>query len=45
MTPGSVIWDVPTEFPPFGAKGYKPANYNGRWNGPLRACAPRWPTR
>jgi peptidoglycan glycosyltransferase len=36
MTPGSVIWDVPTEFPPFGPKSYKPLNYNGRWNGPLR---------
>jgi membrane peptidoglycan carboxypeptidase len=36
MTPGTVIWDVPTEFPPFGAGGYKPSNYNGRWNGPLR---------
>jgi peptidoglycan glycosyltransferase len=36
MTPGTVIWDVPTEFPPFGPKSYKPLNYNGRWNGPLR---------
>ncbi|HEX5689146.1 MAG TPA: transglycosylase domain-containing protein, partial [Roseiflexaceae bacterium] len=36
LTPGSVIWDVPTEFPPFGPKAYKPLNYNGRWNGPLR---------
>ncbi|MFL5803659.1 MAG: transglycosylase domain-containing protein [Roseiflexaceae bacterium] len=36
LTPGTVIWDVPTEFPPFGAGGYKPENYNGRWNGPLR---------
>jgi membrane peptidoglycan carboxypeptidase len=36
LTPGSVIWDVPTEFPPFGPKSYKPLNYNGRWNGPLR---------
>jgi peptidoglycan glycosyltransferase len=36
MTPGSVIWDVPTEFPPFGPRSYKPENYNGRWNGPLR---------
>lgn len=36
MTPASVLWDVPTEFPPFGPKSYKPLNYNGRWNGPLR---------
>lgn len=36
MTPASILWDVPTEFPPFGAKSYKPLNYNGRWNGPLR---------
>lgn len=36
MTPGTVLWDVPTEFPPFGPNSYKPENYNGRWNGPLR---------
>jgi peptidoglycan glycosyltransferase len=36
MTPASILWDVPTEFPPFGPKAYKPLNYNGRWNGPLR---------
>ena len=36
MTPASVLWDVPTEFPPFGPKSYKPLNYNGRWNGPVR---------
>src|ERR1041384_3166146 len=36
LTPGTVIWDVPTEFPPFGPKSYKPLNYNGKWNGPLR---------
>src|SRR6266545_1506591 len=36
LTPGTVIWDVPTEFPPFGPNSYKPQNYNGRWNGPLR---------
>jgi len=36
MTPGSVIWDVPTEYPPFGPRAYKPLNYNGRWNGPVR---------
>jgi peptidoglycan glycosyltransferase len=36
MTPATVLWDVPTEFPPFGPKAYKPLNYNGKWNGPLR---------
>ncbi|HEX9372147.1 MAG TPA: transglycosylase domain-containing protein, partial [Roseiflexaceae bacterium] len=36
MTPESVLWDVPTEFPPFGPNSYKPVNYNGRWNGPVR---------
>jgi peptidoglycan glycosyltransferase len=36
MTPATVLWDVPTEFPPFGPDSYKPLNYNGKWNGPLR---------
>jgi len=36
LTPATVLWDVPTEFPPFGPKAYKPQNYNGKWNGPLR---------
>ncbi|HEU5099015.1 MAG TPA: transglycosylase domain-containing protein [Roseiflexaceae bacterium] len=36
MTPATVLWDVPTEFPPFGPDSYKPQNYNGKWNGPLR---------
>src|SRR5215211_6563564 len=36
LTPATVLWDVPTEFPPFGPKAYKPLNYNGKWNGPLR---------
>ena len=36
MTPASVLWDVPTEFPPFGPDSYKPENYNGKWNGPIR---------
>ncbi len=36
MTPESILWDVPTEFPPFGPNSYKPLNYNGKWNGPLR---------
>jgi len=36
LTPASILWDVPTEFPPFGPDSYKPVNYNGKWNGPLR---------
>ncbi len=36
LTPASILWDVPTEFPPFGPQSYKPLNYNGKWNGPLR---------
>jgi membrane peptidoglycan carboxypeptidase len=36
LTPASVLWDVPTEFPPFGPDAYKPENYNGKWNGPIR---------
>jgi peptidoglycan glycosyltransferase len=36
LTPATVLWDVPTEFPPFGPNSYKPLNYNGKWNGPLR---------
>ncbi|MDQ2997403.1 MAG: penicillin-binding transpeptidase domain-containing protein, partial [Chloroflexota bacterium] len=36
LNPATVLWDVPTEFPPFGPKAYKPLNYNGKWNGPLR---------
>jgi membrane peptidoglycan carboxypeptidase len=36
LTPASVLWDVPTEFPLVGAEWYAPKNYNGRWNGPVR---------
>jgi membrane peptidoglycan carboxypeptidase len=36
MTPASVLWDVPTEFPLTGNEYYAPLNYNGRWNGPVR---------
>jgi membrane peptidoglycan carboxypeptidase len=36
LTPATVLWDVPTEYPPFGPNAYKPLNYNGKWNGPLR---------
>ncbi|RRR67943.1 MAG: glycosyl transferase [Candidatus Viridilinea halotolerans] len=37
MTPATVLWDVPTEFPT-GMVGqwYTPLNYNGRFNGPVR---------
>lgn len=38
MTPATVLWDVPTEFPS-GASWYAPRNYNGRWNGPVRIRA------
>jgi peptidoglycan glycosyltransferase len=36
MTPASVLWDVPTEFPIGGGRWYAPENYNQRWNGPVR---------
>ncbi|MBC8074996.1 MAG: transglycosylase domain-containing protein, partial [Chloroflexales bacterium] len=36
MTPATVLWDVPTEFPLLGSQYYAPLNYNGRWNGPVR---------
>jgi peptidoglycan glycosyltransferase len=36
LTPASVLWDVPTEFPLTGSEFYAPVNYNGRWNGPVR---------
>jgi peptidoglycan glycosyltransferase len=36
MTPATVIWDVPTEFPTGDGRWYAPENYNGRWNGPVR---------
>ncbi|MFV9506442.1 MAG: transglycosylase domain-containing protein [Oscillochloridaceae bacterium umkhey_bin13] len=39
MTPESVIWDVPTDFPVTAASDaewYTPLNYNGRFNGPVR---------
>ncbi len=39
MTPETVLWDVPTDFP-VSASGsgawYTPLNYNGRFNGPVR---------
>jgi penicillin-binding protein 1C len=39
-TPASLIWDVPSEFPPSGIEGdpsppYKPANYDGAFHGPV----------
>lgn len=36
MTPETVLWDVPTEFPLTSGEWYAPQNYNGRWNGPVR---------
>jgi peptidoglycan glycosyltransferase len=36
MTPASVLWDVPTEFPTGSGEWYAPENYNERWNGPVR---------
>jgi peptidoglycan glycosyltransferase len=39
MTPETVIWDVPTDFPTSAAgsgEWYTPLNYNGRFNGPVR---------
>lgn len=39
-TPATLIWDVPTEFPPSDdphdtSPVYKPVNYDGRFNGPV----------
>ena len=39
-TPATLIWDVPTEFPPSGdpndlREPYKPINYDGRFHGPV----------
>ena len=39
LTPESVLWDVPTEFPISGSgsgEWYTPLNYSGRFNGPVR---------
>ncbi len=36
MTPETVLWDVPTEFPSGSGEMYAPLNYNQRWNGPVR---------
>lgn len=41
-TPATVIWDVPSEFPPSGNLNdtrdpYKPVNYDGKFHGPVRA--------
>jgi penicillin-binding protein 1C len=33
-TPGTVIWDVPTEFPDQPGQPYRPENYDGRFHGP-----------
>ena len=39
-TPGTLIWDVPSEFPPSGnpndpREPYKPVNYDNRFHGPV----------
>ncbi len=39
-TPATLIWDVPTEFPPSGDPAdprppYKPVNYDGKFHGPV----------
>jgi hypothetical protein len=39
-TPATLIWDVPTEFPPSGDPNdprppYRPVNYDGRFHGPV----------
>ncbi|HVP20779.1 MAG TPA: transglycosylase domain-containing protein [Anaerolineaceae bacterium] len=39
-TPSTLIWDVPSEFPPSGDPNdtrppYKPVNYDGRFHGPV----------
>jgi penicillin-binding protein 1C len=39
-TPATLIWDVPTDFPPSGrpddpSPPYQPANYDGRFHGPV----------
>ncbi|NTW03102.1 MAG: glycosyl transferase, partial [Oscillochloris sp.] len=36
ITPDTVIWDVPTEFPLNGGEMYAPLNYNAKFNGPVR---------
>ena len=40
LTPASLVWDVPSEFPPSGlpddpSPPYKPVNYDGRFHGPV----------
>lgn len=39
-TPATLIWDIPSEFPPSGdpndpREPYKPVNYDGRFHGPI----------
>ena len=36
MTPATVLWDVPTEYPTGTGGWYAPLNYSGRFNGPVR---------
>jgi penicillin-binding protein 1C len=34
-TPGTLIWDVPTDFPDQPGQPYHPQNYDGRFHGPV----------
>lgn len=36
MTPGDIIWDVPTSIGIPGQPQYEPRNYDGRFHGPMR---------
>ncbi|WP_238613495.1 transglycosylase domain-containing protein [Candidatus Oscillochloris fontis] len=36
ISPETVLWDVPTEFPLSGGEWYAPLNYNAKFNGPVR---------
>ncbi|MEI7772129.1 MAG: transglycosylase domain-containing protein, partial [Chloroflexales bacterium] len=36
ITPDTVIWDVPTQFPLSPGEWYAPLNYNAKFNGPVR---------
>lgn len=43
-TPGTLVWDVPSEFPPSGNPSdprppYQPENYDGRFHGPVTVRA------
>jgi len=43
-TPATLIWDIPSEFPPSGdpndpSPKYEPVNYDGRFHGPVTVCS------